>query len=124
MKNLVSMANGGINIFLIVIHRFSLVKAALNALRVCKLRKNCLPALTSVQWCYLNAFMIVNYRKEKKYIQSEQQIFTAHIYIGCLIVNYKTRRCSDTLKSSQRMGDRRIFLKPSAPLSLMIEPIE
>jgi hypothetical protein len=70
----------------------------MNALRVCKLRKNCLPALTSAQWCYLNAFMIVNYRKVKKYIQSEQQIFTAHIYIGCLIVNYKTRRCSDTLK--------------------------
>jgi hypothetical protein len=35
------MANGGIN-FVIGINRFSLVKAAMNALRVCKLRKNCL----------------------------------------------------------------------------------
>ncbi len=35
------MANGGIN-FLIVSYRFSLVKAAMNASRVCKLRKNCL----------------------------------------------------------------------------------
>jgi hypothetical protein len=35
------MANGGIN-FSIVIHRFSLVEAMMNALRVCKLRKNCL----------------------------------------------------------------------------------
>jgi hypothetical protein len=31
--------------------------------------------------------------------------------IGCLIVNYKTRRRSDTLKGSQRMGEGRIFLK-------------
>jgi hypothetical protein len=52
--------------------------------------------LTSAQWCYKNAFMMVNYSKEKKYIQSAQQIFTTLIYIGCLIVNYKTKRRSDT----------------------------
>jgi hypothetical protein len=56
--------------------------------------------------------MMLNYRKEKKkYIQSAQRIFAAHIWIGCLIVNYKTKRRFDTLKGSQRMGDRRIFLK-------------
>ncbi len=27
--------------------------------------KTVLPALTSGEWCYQNAFMIVNYRKEK-----------------------------------------------------------
>jgi hypothetical protein len=31
------MANCGINVFLFVIHRFSLVKAAMNALLICKL---------------------------------------------------------------------------------------
>ncbi len=35
------MATGGINFF-IVIYRFSLVKAAMNAPRIWKLRKNCL----------------------------------------------------------------------------------
>ena len=38
------MANSGINFF-IVINRFSLVKAAMNTLRVCKLRKNCLTVI-------------------------------------------------------------------------------
>jgi hypothetical protein len=37
----------------------------------------------------------------------------------CTIVNLKTRRCSKTLKDSQRMGGGRIFQKPSGPLSLM-----
>jgi hypothetical protein len=32
-------------LFLIFIHRFSLVKAAINAPRVCKLRKNCLTGI-------------------------------------------------------------------------------
>jgi hypothetical protein len=41
--------------------------------------KTVLLALTTAQWCYQNAFMMVNYRKEKKYIQSAQQIFTALI---------------------------------------------
>ncbi len=39
------MAIGGINLFLIVINRFSLVKVAMNAPRVCKLRKNCLTVI-------------------------------------------------------------------------------
>ncbi len=42
------MTNGGINFFLIVINRFSLVKAAMNASGVCKLRKNC---LTVIEQC-------------------------------------------------------------------------
>ncbi len=33
-----------------------------------------------------------------KYILSALRIFTAHISIGCLIVNSKTIRPSDTLK--------------------------
>jgi hypothetical protein len=37
------MANCGINFFFIGIPRFSLVKAAVNALRIC------------AQWCYQNA---------------------------------------------------------------------
>jgi hypothetical protein len=32
-------------LFLIVVNRFSLVKAAMNALSVCKLRKNCLTVI-------------------------------------------------------------------------------
>jgi hypothetical protein len=32
-------------LFLIVINRFPLVKAAMNALRICKLRKNCLTVI-------------------------------------------------------------------------------
>jgi hypothetical protein len=40
------MANGGMNFF-IVIHRFSLVKAVMNAQRA----KPVLPALTRAQWC-------------------------------------------------------------------------
>jgi hypothetical protein len=40
-------------LFLIVINCFSLVKAAMNAQRVCKLRKNCLivMTMTSAEWC-------------------------------------------------------------------------
>jgi hypothetical protein len=44
-KNLLSMANGGIIFFLIVINRFSLVKAAMNAPRLRNLRKNCLTVI-------------------------------------------------------------------------------
>jgi hypothetical protein len=40
--NQLPIANCGINIFFIVIHRFSLVKAAMNALHLCKLSKDCL----------------------------------------------------------------------------------
>jgi hypothetical protein len=51
-------------LFLIVIHHFSLVKAAME--HVCNCTKTVLPALTS-EWCYQIAFfMIVNYLNEKK----------------------------------------------------------
>jgi hypothetical protein len=38
-------------LFSIVINRFSLVKAAMNALRVCKLRKNCLIVIDQCAMC-------------------------------------------------------------------------
>ncbi len=62
-------------LFLIFIHCFSLAKAATNAPRVCKLRKNCLTGFD--QWA-----MVLSKRnydnklpQRKKYIQSAQQIF-------------------------------------------------
>jgi hypothetical protein len=66
------MANGRINFF-IVIHRFSLVRAAMNAPRIFKLGKNC---LTGFDQCAKNASIswFAN-----KYIPSAQQIFTAPI---------------------------------------------
>jgi hypothetical protein len=73
------MANYGKNFFLIFIHCFLLLKAAMNAPRLCISHKTVLPALTSAQWCYQNAFMIVHWDIKKIYIQSAQQIFTAHI---------------------------------------------
>jgi hypothetical protein len=36
---------------LIIVHRFSLLKAAMNAPHLCKLRKECLPAFAKAQWC-------------------------------------------------------------------------
>jgi hypothetical protein len=62
--------------FLIDIHRFSLVIAALNVPRLCA--KTVLPAYPSAQWCYQNAFVIVIVEC-KKYIQNVQRIFAAHI---------------------------------------------
>jgi hypothetical protein len=72
------MANCGINFF-IAIHRFSLVKAAMNARCICKLRKG-----VTKSKCAMN-------------------INRNHLN-GCTIVNLKTRRRSKTLKGSQRMG--------------------
>jgi hypothetical protein len=37
----------------------------------------------------------------------------------CTIINWKTRKRSNTLKGSQRMGGGRIFLKTFRPLSLI-----
>ncbi len=77
--------------------------------------KTILPALTSAQWYYQKSINGRIYgcklRNEKKFIPSALRIFTAHIYIGSIIVNWKTRRRSNTLKGSQRMGGGRIFLK-------------
>jgi hypothetical protein len=42
-------------LFFIVIHSFSIVKAAMNASHVCNCTKNVLPALTNAQWCYQKA---------------------------------------------------------------------
>ncbi len=74
-----------------------------------------LPALTSVQWYYQKSINGRIYgcklRNEKKFIPSALRIFTTHIYIGSIIINWKTRRRSNTLKGPQRMGGGRIFLK-------------
>jgi hypothetical protein len=70
-------------LFLIVIYRFSLVKAAVNAPRVCKFRKNC---LTSIGKCAMRlskkkkigAFMTV-YCGMKKKIPSALRIHPSHL---------------------------------------------
>jgi hypothetical protein len=70
-------------LFLIVISRFSLEMAAMNAPRICKLRKTVLPALTSAQWCYQKStnshFYDCKMQNGKKFIPHALQIFTAHI---------------------------------------------
>jgi hypothetical protein len=94
-------------LFLIVIHRFSLVKAAKNSLYVCKMRNGVskTPSFSSFFNC-----------------PSAQWIFSAAIYTK-LLYNYKLKnkkKRSYTLKGSQRMGGRADFSKkPSAPLSLI-----
>jgi hypothetical protein len=45
LKKFVTNGQWWNKLFLIVINRFSLVKAAMNAPRVCKLRKNCLTVI-------------------------------------------------------------------------------
>ncbi len=77
--------------------------------------KTILPAFTSAQWYYQKSTNGRIYgcklRYEKKFIPSALRIVTAHIYIGSIIVNWKTRRRSNTLQGSQRMGAGRIFIK-------------
>ncbi len=85
--------------FFIVIHCFSRVKTAVNALRICKMRNGVskTPSISSFFNC-----------------PSAQWIFSAAIKNSvncCTIVNWKTRKRSNTLKGSQRMGGGRIFLK-------------
>ncbi len=102
-----ALANGEINFIFIVTHPYSLVKATMNAPHVCKLRKKCLTGIDQcamvlskhlnfvvfqllkaekrpLRTCQL--LMGLKYKKvhcklwdEKKYIQSVQQIFMAHI---------------------------------------------
>jgi hypothetical protein len=62
--------------FLIVIIPFSLVKAAMNAPSVCKLRKKC---LTVIDQCAMVLKMPPFLHFSKKYIPSALQIFTAPI---------------------------------------------
>jgi hypothetical protein len=91
MKKLCIKGQWRNKLILIVISRFSLVNAAMNALRVCKLRKNC---LTGIDQCAMVLSKSINgriygckLRNEKKFIPSALRIFTAHIYIGSIIVN-------------------------------------
>jgi hypothetical protein len=70
------MANDGINFFLSVINRFSVVKAATNAPRICKLCKNCLAIIDQCAMVLKNASI---YSFFNQYIPSEQQMFTAPI---------------------------------------------
>jgi hypothetical protein len=72
-------------LFLIVIHRFSLVKAAMNDLRICKMHNGVNNASISLSKCAMN-------------------IHRSHLNF-CTIANLKT------LKSSQMMGGGRIFQK-------------
>jgi hypothetical protein len=77
------MANGGINFLLIVIYHFSLVKAAMNAPHVCKLRKN---RLTGINHCTIVLSKSINrriydckLRNEKKFIPSALRIHRSHL---------------------------------------------
>jgi hypothetical protein len=62
-------------LFLIVIHRFSFVKATMNALRVCKLRKNC---LTGIDQCamVLKTHQFLRFPKNIFQVQNE---FSPHL---------------------------------------------
>jgi hypothetical protein len=61
--------------------------AAMNAPRICKLRKNCLTGIDQcailrngvIKEVQIDAFMTVKCRMEKKFIPSALRIFTAHI---------------------------------------------
>jgi hypothetical protein len=66
-------------LFLIVILCFSLVKAAINAPRICKLHKNRLTGFD--EWGMVLSKRSYNSKlpQRKKYIQSAQRIFTAQI---------------------------------------------
>jgi hypothetical protein len=60
-------------LFVIVFNRFSLVKASMNAPRICKLRKTVSPPLTSAQLLKTPQFL----HFFSKNIPSVQQIFSA-----------------------------------------------
>jgi hypothetical protein len=82
-------------LFFIVIHRFQLVKAAMNALRSCKM---CNGVSKTPSISYFSTAQVHN-----EYL---------HSYLNCCtIVNWKTMKRSNTLKGSQRMEGGRIFLK-------------
>ncbi len=86
--------------FLIVIYHSSLVKAAMNAARVCKLRNgvNKMPQFSS----FFNG---------QRRTKCTMNILRSYLNC-CTIVNWKTRRRSNTLKDSRRMHwGRADFLK-------------
>jgi hypothetical protein len=89
MRNKKFAINGQLQnqLFLIVIHHFSLVKAAMNAPRICKLRNG------------------VN--KTPQFLH----FFTAKGGTKAIAQLSIAEWRSNTLKGSQRMGGRRIFLK-------------
>ncbi len=84
--------------FFIVIHRFSLVKAAMNARRICKMRYGVRKTLSISSLIQLS--------------KCAMNILRSYLNF-CTIVNWKIRKHSNSLKGSQRMGvgGRRIFLK-------------
>jgi hypothetical protein len=85
------------NLFLMVIHRFSLVKAAMNAPHICKMRNG----VKKRPQCLLFST-----------VKGGMNILRS--YLNCsTIVNWKTRKRSNNLKGSPRMGGGRIFLKTS-----------
>ncbi len=83
-------------LFFIVIHRFSLVKAAMNALCICKMRNGVSKTLS------LSSFFQLP--------KCAMNILRSYLNC-CTIRNWKTRKRSNTLMGSQRMGGGRIFLK-------------
>ncbi len=93
--------------FLIVIYHSSLVKAGVNAARVCKLPNG--------QWCWKNA-SISSFFKGQRWTKCAMNILRS--YLNCYtIVNWKTRKHTNTLKGSRRMGGGRIFLKSLRDIS-------
>jgi hypothetical protein len=85
MKNFYINGQWRNKLFFIVIHRFSLVKVAMNAPRVCteNSAKTVLTALTSAYWCYQKSIKRRIYdcklRNEKKSLFQVRYEFTTHI---------------------------------------------
>jgi hypothetical protein len=82
-------------LFLIVIHRFSLVKAAMNALCVCKMRNGGQNAL--------NFFF---------FLLPKCAMNILHSYLNCCtIINWKTRKRSNTVRALRGWGAGGFFKK-------------
>ncbi len=85
-------------LFLIFIHRFSLVRAAMNALRICKMCNavSKTPSISSFfNW------------PSAQWISPQLSPQLSKLLYNCKL----KKKCSRTLKGSQRMGGGRIFLK-------------
>jgi hypothetical protein len=99
----------GINcgiIFFIVIHRFSLVKAAMNAPRLCKSSKGCLTGTGHGAMVFTKCLNFLIFQLPKA-----EQRKLRNCQIGCLIGHLKKRRRSNTLMGFQRTGGTQNLLK-------------
>jgi hypothetical protein len=96
-------------LFSIVIHRFSLVKAAMNAPHLCKLRKD---RLTGISHGVYKTPQFLNFPVAK---DGKRPLRLVNwLSIG----NLKTRRHSNTLKGSQRTGSGQNSVEKSPRLSI------